>query len=128
MMTHEKKNENSRRTVPSLGLYGFVCKILHGMIVFAWLYCISIFCMVYLIPTSTAYLANGMGITYDSKMIDVIGLWLLPSGFLVLLLVCLTITSIKWINRWLKQIFDKSIQKHYLQKQTKALERKKGKI
>lgn len=123
-MEKNRKNQrneekNTRNTLPKFSVYAIFCRVLHAMILVTWSYAVCIFMMTYLIPMVTASLANGMGVTYESKMLDVLGLWLLPSCFLILLLVLLTVSSIKVLHNWLKKNFDKSIQKHYLQKQTK---------
>lgn len=123
-MDKNRKNQknNEKKTghgSPKCNVYAIFCRILHAMILVTWSYSVCIFMMTYLIPRITASLAIGMGVSYESKMLDILGLWLLPSCFLILMLVILTTVSIKVLHDCLKKNFDKSIQKHYLQKQTK---------
>lgn len=111
----EKKNS----ILPQFNMYTYFCRIIHGMILAIWTYSVALVMMSYFIPMFSAKLANGMGISYESELLDILGLWLLPCAFMVLLFLALTIISIKVLHEWLKKNFDKSIKKHYLQKQTK---------
>lgn len=116
-----KKEENKTKNdkVLKLNPYSIFCHIIHGAILVAWSYSIMIVIMAYVIPTFSAYFANSMGITYDSEILDILGLWMLPCIFVVLLLFALTVATIKCLHKWLKKNFGKSIQKHNLKRQTK---------
>lgn len=115
----KKENATSNDKVSKLNPYSIFCHTIHAVILVAWSYSIILVIMAYVIPTFSAYFASSMGITYDSEILDILGLWMLPCIFVVLLLFILTISSIKGLHTWLKKNFDKSIQKHKLQKQTK---------
>lgn len=115
-----KTNKEQRSSIMSkFSLYTFFCRIIHGMILVSWTYSIALVMMSYFIPMFSAKVASGMGISYKSEILDILGLWLLPCVFMVLLFLYLTIVSIKVLHEWLKKNFDRSINKHYLQKQTK---------
>lgn len=115
-----KKKDYITKTdkVQKLNAYSIFCNIIHGMTLVVWTYSITLVIIAYVIPTFSAYLLTSMGLTYESEILDILGLWMLPCIFVVLLLFALTIFLIKGLHKWLKKNFDKSIQKHKLQKQT----------
>lgn len=119
--TKKQKRENRKESIPKIKIYAIFCHIIHGAIVAMWTYAISLVMMTYFIPIIAANMANGMGITYESKWLDIIGLWGMPCMFMILLFLYITVTSIKMLHKYLQKNFEKSIKKHYLEKQTKNI-------
>lgn len=103
----------------NFSLYAFFCKVIHALILITWTYSISMIIMTNIIPYIAANFASIMGINYKSKILDIIGLWIMPCSFMILSFTFLFFLSIKVLHIWLKKNFSRSIKKHNLKKQTK---------
>lgn len=66
-------------------------------------YVLAMFVAVRLVPNAISSVQQGTGITTEMPLELVLAAWAAPSGFLVLLLLVLTVTIIRWITAQAKR-------------------------
>lgn len=107
-----KHRREKKRKEPTGKIYNAFTWTIQAVVEIVIAYIVSVYTAVSILPLLCGTLISSMGITLETATMDLFALWILPVGFLTLMIFVAEILLYWLLWKWLCRIFGKMREQH----------------